>query len=151
MSCRSMTLLCIPLIASLCSCEFSDPLSAIDNGRGMELVDSLSGWNEDSRTICLTPERSRTSCSSRSAEVYITNVPRFGQAQAEWRNGDPSTVDVFVFGGTIVRCRPRSRQGEVRIILRQLPLSRMPSADSWNPDTTPGLSAGQPDRCDSSA
>jgi len=116
----------------------------------MVLVDSLIGWNEDSRTICLTPERSRTSCSSRAAEVYITNVPRSGQVHAEWRNGEAATVDVFVFGGTIVRCRPRSRQGEVTIILRQVPLSWMPSADGWYADS-PRLFAGRPNRCDSSA
>lgn len=117
----------------------------------MVLVDSLSGWNENARTICLTAERSRTSCASGSAEVYIADVPRFGQVQAEWRNGDPATVDVFVFGGTVRRCRPRSRQGGITITLRQLPVSRMPSADSWNPDTTPRLFAGQPDRCEASA
>jgi hypothetical protein len=113
----------------------------------MLLVDSRSGWNEESRIICLRPERSQTSCSSRSAEVYISNVPSFGQMQAEWRNGDPNTVDVFVFGGTIERCRRRSRVGGKTINLKQLPVSQMPSADTWNPDTTPRLFEDQPNRC----
>jgi hypothetical protein len=139
--------ICVALALTLCSCDFSDPLSAIDNGEGMVLVDSLSGWNETSRTICVRGERSRTSCSSRSAEVYLTDVPRFGQLQAEWRNGDPHTVDVFLFGGSIERCQSRSRDGDVNIVVRQLPIARMPSPDIWNPDVNRRLFEGQPNRC----
>lgn len=151
MSLRLLTLLCGPLLAALCSCDFRDALYVIDNGDGMSLIDSLSGWDEDSRTICVRPERSRTSCSSRSAEVYIRDVRHPGQVQAEWRNGNPKIVDVFVFGGTIERCRPRSREGGVRIILRQLPVSEIPTPNGWEPGTTPGLFKGQPDRCGASA
>jgi hypothetical protein len=143
----SPRLACVPLVAALYACDFSDPLYTTSNGEGMVLVDSLSGWNEDSRAICLSSEGSRMSCSSRSAEVYIRDARHVGQVQAEWRDGDPSTVDVFVFGGIVERCQARSREGGVEIVLRQLPLSRMPSPDSWNPDTTSRLFRGQPDRC----
>lgn len=135
----------------LCACDFSDPLSATDNGDGMVLVDAFSGWNEDSRTICLRREGSRTSCSSSAAEVYISNVPDFGQVQAQWRNGDPKTVDVFAFGGTIERCRPRSREGGVTITLRQLRVADMPSVNRWNLHPMPRLFHGQPDLCAASA
>lgn len=128
-------------------CDFSDPLIATQNGRGMVLVDSVAGLTENSRTICLRAESSRTSCSARAAEVLITDVRHSGQVFAQWRNGDPQTVDVFVFGGKVERCRSPSRQGGVRIVLRKLPTSRMPSPDVWYVDSTPLLFEGQPNRC----
>ena len=131
---------------ALCACEFSDPLSAISNGDGMSVVDSLKGWNHSSRTICLWAEGSNTSCSSWAAEVYITEVPNYGQVEAEWRNGDPKTVDVFVIGGTIERCRNRSRNGGITITLRQLPLSRMPPPGIWSPASS-YMFEGLPDLC----
>jgi hypothetical protein len=139
--------MCIALSLAVCACDFSDPLSAVDNGEGLLLLDSLSGWNESRRTICVVRERSSTSCSSASAEVHLSGVAHPGQVAAQWRRGDPRTVDVFLFGGSIERCRPRSRDGGVTIVLRQLPLERMPSRDSWNPDASAPLFEGQPDRC----
>src|SRR5687767_5398254 len=100
MSLRPWTLLCAALATMLSSCD-SDPLYVIGNGRGMQIVDSLSGWNEDSRSICVRPERSPAACSSLSAEVYFRDVRHSGQVQAEWRNDHPQIVDVYVFGGTI--------------------------------------------------
>jgi hypothetical protein len=151
MSSRLPLLLFASLTTMLCACDFSDPLSAIDNGDGMVLVDSLSGWKKDGRTICLRRESSRSSCSSSAAEVYISNVPDIEQVQAEWRNGDPKTVDVFVFDGTIEHCLPRSREGGITITLRQLPVAEMPSANRWNIHTIPRLFQDQPDICAASA
>lgn len=150
MSRRALNLFSVVVLAApLGGCNFTDPLSAHDNGDGMVLIDALSGWGKDARIVCLTRERSRDSCSSRSAEVYVEDVPHFGQVQAVWRKNDPTTVDVFVFGGTIVRCRPVSRHGDIRIRLWQLGEGPMPSPDGWNPNTTLPFE-GQPNRCGAS-
>jgi hypothetical protein len=150
MSRRSLKLCGVAALAvSLGACNFTDPLSGHDNGDGMVLLDALSGWGKNARIVCLTRERSRDSCSSRSAEVYVEDVPDFGQVHAEWRRNDPRTVDVFVFGGTIVRCQPMSRHGDVRIRLWQLGEGPIPSRDGWIPNTTL-LFEGQPNRCGAS-
>ena len=76
--------------------------------------------------------------------MAVDDYRHFGQVHAEWRKNDPTTVEVFVFGGRITRCQPRS--AGVRIVLRQLPLSHLPSQDNWS-DTTTRMFDGVPDSC----
>jgi hypothetical protein len=124
--------------------ESVDALSATDNGEGLILIDAEAGWPYPLRIICLLNEGPRSSCSSDAAAVVIDDHRHPGQVFSRWRKNDPKTVEVFVFGARIERCIPRS--AGVHIVLRQLPLSQMPSIDSWSEATT-RMFAELPDRC----
>jgi hypothetical protein len=41
----------------LAHCNFTDPLSARDNGEGKVLIDAFAGWWENARIVCLRRER----------------------------------------------------------------------------------------------
>lgn len=136
------------LAAASCSLESVDALAATDNGEGLILIDAEAGWPYPLRIICLLEEGSRSSCSSDAAAVVVADYRHPGQVLSQWRKNDPKTVEVFVFGARIERCVARS--AGVHIVLRELPLSQMPSADTWSEATT-RLFDELPDRCAATA
>lgn len=76
----------------------------------------------------------------------VDGVPRFGQFMAEWDKSDPRVVNVYVFGGRIVRCEAVNQTTGVRVTLRRLPISEMRDPEGWNPATTARFDH-EPDNC----
>lgn len=131
-----------------CSGMGFDALWGTDNGEGLLLVDAEVGWPVKRRIVCLVEEESRSSCSPDDAAVVIGGYSYPAQVFTQWRKNDPATVEIFLFGGRIVRCA--SPVLGVRVILRQLPLSQLPSQDRWD-DATTRMFDGVPDRCAAAA
>lgn len=148
---RAITPCLVVLAASMIGgCQRFDPLWVEDNGAGAELLDVLIGQN--ARVVCIdrAGPRSNDDCSSATAQVYVRDLPdidRHLQMMVKWREGDASTVDVFVFGGRVIRCEPQTKEG-IRIVLKQLPTNSAPPSQAWD-DITTGLFVTVKDVCGS--
>lgn len=124
-------------------CQRFDPLTVSENGQGHQFVDVLMGTR--TRVLCVGEVRARETCPY-GRNVEVREVPDFGQLIAEWRRTDPATVDVYLFGGDVVRCEPHIGEIGVRVALHRLPLAEMGERNGWD-EAKVAQFARAPDLC----
>lgn len=122
----------IMALVTVIGCQRIDPLEVQDNGAGTEMEHAMLGLHE--RLVCIKQKGAPRPCGPKTAQVYVRGLgdsSRHTQMYAHWREGDPKTVEVFVFGGTVARCRNQTESGEIRLVLKQATYGWMPSTSGW--------------------
>lgn len=120
---RSVIVRCALIAAlpiGLGACRRADTLSALPSPNGqMLLIDTLVGTHD--RMVCVSRSLS-DSCSSRNAEVYVTDVASANDLSVRWDSNNSILVEVS--GGKVIRHSPVSRRGGIKIRLVRHPDNR---------------------------
>lgn len=99
------------LPSGLAACARADPLSVLPSPNGELLLrDTLLAPHD--RIICVSHSLA-DECSSRTAEVYVTDLESTNSLSVRWESD--TVVLVEMNGGKIVRSTPTSRRGGVTI------------------------------------
>lgn len=95
------------------ACQRADTLSALPSPNGeMMLRDRLLD-NHD-RIVCISRSLSKE-CSSRTADVYVTDMKSVNDLRVGWDSDN--TVRVEINSGKVVRYAPVSKHGSITITL----------------------------------
>ncbi len=97
----------------LSACQRADTLSALPSPNGeMLLRDRLVGTGD--RIVCVSRSLSE-SCSSRTADVYVTDILNSNDLSVGWESDN--AVRIEIKSGEVVRYTPASKHGGVTIRL----------------------------------
>lgn len=106
---RLLLLAALALVIS--GCQRADPLSALPNKTGTEML-RKTVLGSDTLLICITPTLQEP-CTKKTAEVVAERVPDLMAVRAEWLSSN--VVTLVIEGGNIRRLQTRSRSGGVSI------------------------------------
>lgn len=118
-----------PLALLLAGCTSENDVRRISNDAGLVAVDI--GQAGTTRRICIMHASDRGPCTSEVADLIVNDLTSPGQVAIRWRQSEPAILDVVMFGGEIDRCRQPPSGIKARMIVRSLPLARMPAPEDW--------------------